>query len=116
MHSAPWMNISISAGQPAQISRTSSRFSSRASTTRSMPRAAASLAPPSVNRLIWVLAWRGTSGTISRASVRSPQSCTSMASTPMAQAFFRASAACTSSRSVSRVFSVRKTRTPRKWQ
>ena len=116
MHSAPWPKISTSALQPAQISRTSSRLSSRASTTRSMPSAAASLAPPRVNRLICVLAWRGRSGTISRASARRPQSCTSTASTPMALARRSASAAAGSSRSVTSVFSVRKTRTPRRWQ
>ena len=116
MHSAPWPKTSISALHPAHISATSSRFSSRASTTRSMPSWAAAFAPPRVKRLICVLAWRGRSGTISFASVRSPQSCTSTASTPMALARRSASAACGSSRSVTSVFSVRNTRTPRRWQ
>ena len=81
-----------------------------------MPSFSASRAPPRVNRLICVLAWMGRSGTVSRASVSSPQSCTSTASTPMALAFRSVSAALSSSRSVSRVFSVRNTLTPRKWQ
>ena len=93
MHSAPWTNTSISAPQLWQTRAMSSRLSSRASTTRSMPRPSAHRAPPAVNRLIWVLAWMGRSGATAWASVSAPQSWISTASTPMSEALRSASAA-----------------------
>ena len=107
MHRAPWTNTSISAGQSRVMAAMSRRLSSRASTTRSRPSSAARQAPPKVCRLIWVLAWRGTSGAISRASRHTPQSWMRIASTPMSEAFCKAWAAAGSSRSVTRVFRVR---------
>ena len=89
---------------------------SRAMTTRSQPSRYSSSTPPLVNTLIWVLAWRGRSGSACRSRSKSPQSCTSTESTPRRQAVRAASSASGSSRSVSRVFRVRKTRTPRTWQ
>ncbi len=82
MHNAPWAKTSTSTGQFSQIVRVSSAEHSRAMTTRSQPSAAISRAPPEVNRLIWVLAWRGRSGSVRRSRPNSPQSCTSTASTP----------------------------------
>ena len=116
MHSAPWTKASTSASQPRQISPISRPDSSRASTTRWMPREAATRAPPRVWRLIWVLAWSVTSGATSRARCHTPQSWISTASTPISLALRSASAAWGSSRSDTRVFSVRYTFTPRRWQ
>ena len=113
MHSAPWPKTSISAGQRAQMARVSSAEHSRAMTTRSHPSAASSQAPPAVKMLIWVLAWRGRSGSVRRSRSKRPQSCTSTASTPRRAALRAVSRAAGSSRSVTRVFRVRKTRTPR---
>ena len=116
MQRAPWAKISTSAGQFRQIRSVSRAEHSRAMTTRSQPRRAASQAPPEVKRLIWVLAWRGRSGRAWRSRAKSPQSCTSTASAPRREARRAVSRAWGSSRSLRRVFRVRKTRTPRSWQ
>ena len=116
MHRAPWAKTSTSTGQFSQMVRVSSAEHSRAMTTRSQPSAAISRAPPEVKRLIWVLAWRGRSGRAQRSRSNRPQSCTNTESTPRRAAFRAVSRADGSSRSVTRVFRVRKTRTPRSWQ
>ena len=113
MQRAPWAKISISAGQAAQMAAVSAAEHSRASTTRSHPSAARSFAAPAVKALIWVLAWTGRSGSICRSSKKSPQSWTSTASTPRRAAAAAVSRARGSSRSVTRVLRVKKTRTPR---
>ena len=113
MHRAPWTKTSTSTGQFLQMAAVSPAEFSRASTMRSQPSAAISQAPPEVNTLIWVLAWRGRSGRDCRSRSKSPQSCTSTASTPRRQAWAAISTAFGSSRSVNRVLRVKKTRTPR---
>ena len=62
MHSAPWTKCSSSTGTAAEISRISSRESSRESTTRRIPCAASSLAPAGEWTDICVEACRGKSG------------------------------------------------------
>ena len=116
MQRAPWAKISTSAGQFRQMASVSLAEHSRAMTTRSQPRRAASWAPPEVKRLIWVLAWRGRSGRASLKRAKRPQSWTSTASTPRREARRALSRASGSSRSLRRVLRVRKTRTPRSWQ
>ena len=107
MQRAPWTKVSTSTGQARQISATSAPDSSRATTTRVHPAWAASRAPPEVKRLIWVLAWRGWSGSAARRAAKSPQSWTKMASVPARQARRAVSRAAGSSRSVTKVLRVR---------
>ena len=74
MHRAPWTNTSISAGQ----SRADGRDVPAAQLPgqyhpRPDPAPPRGRRRPEVCRLIWVLAWRGRSGAISRASRHTPQ-------------------------------------------
>ena len=81
--------------------------SSRDSTTLVIPRSAQAFTPSRSWTVIWVEAWRATSGQVSRRSLATPRSWTRMASTPARAAWAAVSAAWGSSRSVTRVFRVR---------
>ena len=82
-HSAPWTKTSSSAPRPAQA-RISSRFISRASTTRSKPCPARNATPARLCTAICVLAWSGSPGATRRMTSATPKSCTSTASAPAA--------------------------------
>ena len=116
MHRAPWPKISISMGEFWQMPAIWSRDSSRESTTRLMPRSAHCLTPSREWTVIWVEPWMARSGTVWRSIRATPRSWTITASIPMSLAWAATWAAPGSSRSVSRVFSVRWTLHPRRWQ
>ena len=116
MHSAPWTNTSISMGERWQIYAMSRRDSSRASTARVMPSSAACFTPSREWRVIWVEACSGRSGAHWRSERTRPMSCTSTASAPSWDAWTAQSTAWAISRSEHRVFRVRYTFTPRRWQ
>ena len=116
MHRAPWTKLSSSTGQARRISRISSRESSRESTTREAPSSHSSLTPPGVCRLICVEACTGSAGAHCRSRENSPISWTSTASTGREHRYSTKPRASGSSRSLSKVFTVTWTRTPRPWQ
>ena len=107
MHSAPWTKTSISTGLFLQIKAMSSCGSSRASTTRLTPSAAACRTPSREWMLIWVDAWSAICGAIWRQSASTPRSCTMNASTPARAAEAISPASFCISRSVTSVLSVR---------
>ena len=116
MHRAPWPNTSISMGERWQMYSIWSRDSSRDRTTRLATRSAHRFTPSKEWMVSWVEAWMGRSGTVWRSIRITPRSWTITASTPMALAWAATSAAPANSRSVSRVFRVRWTLHPRRWQ
>ena len=107
MHRAPWAKTSILMGLFRQMWAMSSRLTSRLRTTQPIPSLAAASTPAREWTVIWVLPWRDRSGTISRARAARPQSWTMTASTPARLACRSRSPAAASSRSVTRVFTVR---------
>ena len=116
MHSAPWPNTSISMGEFWQMYAIWSRLSSRDRTARVIPRSAHSFTPSREWTVIWVEAWRWTSGATWRSIRATPRSWTMTASTPISLISAATWAARGSSRSVSRVFRVRCTLVSRRWQ
>jgi len=74
MHRAPWTKASSSTSVPARMAAISFKDSSRASTTRAMPSSSASRTPAGEWRLIWVEAWRGSSGARCRSRASRPMS------------------------------------------
>ena len=74
-HNAPWTNASTSARVAAATRDISLTDSSRPTTTRPTPRAAANSAPSALVMLIWVLPWMGRQGATRRTRSTTPRSC-----------------------------------------
>ena len=97
MHRAPWTKHSVSMPQPLAIVSISARLSSRARITRAKPSSAISSAPSRVWTLIWVEAWRGSSGAMRRHRPAVAMSWQMTASAPLAATARTAAARASSS-------------------
>ena len=105
-HSAPWQKTSVSMLACLVMKRICSRLSSLASTALVRPSSAAASTPARLCKLIWVLAWRGMSGSTARMARIRPRSWMMMPSAPRSEASFAACTAGSISRSFTKVFSV----------